>query len=65
MNEVAEPNRWYAELLLKRDDYAGAVKYARAALNAPARPGREKADEDLRAEAEQVVAEATRKQRER
>jgi len=56
-------NAGYGSFLLKQDDYTGAIKYATVALNAPARPGREKADKASRANAESVIAKAKEKLR--
>jgi tetratricopeptide (TPR) repeat protein len=56
-------NVGYAQLLLKTDDYAGAMKHATAALNAPPRLGREKADKAARARADSVIAKAKEKLR--
>ncbi len=56
-----EPNRWYAELLFKEKDYAAALKYATAAVNAPPRPGRNKADQDLRAQADKLITQSREK----
>jgi tetratricopeptide (TPR) repeat protein len=59
----AQQNLWYADLLLKEKDYAGALKFATAASLAPARPGREKADADLHSRAEAKIAKAKEKLR--
>lgn len=56
-------NSGYARLLFKKDDYAGAVKYATAALAAPPRPGREQADSAGRKSAEELLANAKAKVR--
>jgi tetratricopeptide (TPR) repeat protein len=52
----------YAQLLLKVDDYSGALKYARIALTSPPLAGRDKADKAARASAESIVAKAIAKQ---
>jgi hypothetical protein len=39
-------------------DHAGVIKYASAVLSAPPRPEREKADADLRAQAEAMIAQS-------
>jgi Tfp pilus assembly protein PilF len=43
-------------LSFKENDRAAALRLATAASNAPARPGREKADADLRARATALIA---------
>lgn len=53
----------YANLLLKADDHAAAIKHANAALAGMPRPGREQADKASRARAESLLAEAKRKLR--
>lgn len=45
-----DPNYFYADFLLEQKDYAKAAEYFRKALNAPARPEREDADEGRRAD---------------
>jgi tetratricopeptide (TPR) repeat protein len=54
----AQPNLGYARYHLKIGDYAGVIRYASVALTAPPRLGREKADADLRAKAETMIANA-------
>jgi Tfp pilus assembly protein PilF len=51
----------YAKFLFKIDDFAGATKYATAALNAPPRPGRDKADKASYAKAQELVAQSKAK----
>ncbi len=48
----------YAQLLFKQDDYAGALKHATVAINAPPRAGREKADKAARETAESLIVKA-------
>jgi len=57
-SESAGANLGYANLLFKTDDYAGAIKHATVALNAPPRPGRDKANKAARASAEGLIAKA-------
>jgi tetratricopeptide (TPR) repeat protein len=57
------PNMGYARYLFKIDDSAGAVKYATAALHAPPRPGRDKADAHLHAQAEELIEKSKAKLR--
>ena len=45
-----DPNYFYAEFLVEQDQYAKALRYLEKAAKAPARPGRERADEGRRAE---------------
>lgn len=42
-----EQHLWYAEMLFKDKDFAGALVHVRTAAAAPARPGREAADQRL------------------
>lgn len=51
-----DPNFFYGELLLELNDSAGARRHLEKALAAPARPGREDADQGRRAEVETVLA---------
>jgi hypothetical protein len=52
----ALPNLAYACFLLKVGQFDSALSYANAALRAPPRLGREKADANLRAQAEDLIA---------
>jgi tetratricopeptide (TPR) repeat protein len=54
----AQANLGYARYHRKMGAHAEVVKYASAVLRAPPRPGREKADADLRAQAEEMIAQA-------
>jgi tetratricopeptide (TPR) repeat protein len=51
----------YAKVLFKFDDYAGALKYATAAVGATARPGRDKADKAAFAKAQELIAQSKAK----
>lgn len=55
-----DPNYFYAELLVKTGDKAGARTYLDKALAAAPRPGREDADAGRRSEIEQLKAELGR-----
>ena len=50
-----DPNYFYADYLREEKRYAEALRHARKALAAPARPGRPIADEGRRAEAQALV----------
>lgn len=50
-----DPNYFYAEYLRDQHSYAAAEQYYRKALQAPARPGRELADQGRRAEIEAAL----------
>ncbi|OGT72396.1 MAG: hypothetical protein A3H44_05530 [Gammaproteobacteria bacterium RIFCSPLOWO2_02_FULL_57_10] len=50
-----DSNYFYAEYLFKKEDLEGASRYLLRALNAPARPGRELADEGRRGEIERML----------
>lgn len=52
-----DSNYFYAEYLFKEDAYAESARYLNRALNAPARPGRELADEGRRGEIEAMLQE--------
>lgn len=52
-----DPNYFYAEYLRDRRSYTAAEQYYRKALQAPARPGREVADQGRRAEIEAQLKE--------
>lgn len=56
-----DSNYFYAEYLFKEDAYAESARYLNRALNAPARPGRELADEGRRGEIEAMLQEIERK----
>ena len=51
-----QQNLSLAWLSFKEKDHAAALRLATAASNAPARPGREKADADLRERATSLIA---------
>lgn len=50
-----DPNYFYADYLVHRDREAQAVPYLEKALDAPARPGRELADQGRRQEAQALL----------
>lgn len=50
-----DSNYFYAEYLFRNNDYEGAKRYLMRALNAPARPGRELADQGRRGEIENML----------
>lgn len=50
-----DPNYFYGEYWYKHADYAQAKTYLEKALSAPARPGREDADQGRRSEARQLL----------
>ena len=52
-----DSNYFYAEYLFKEDAYAESARYLNRALNAPARPGRELADEGRHGEIEAMLQE--------
>lgn len=51
-----DPNYFYAEFLVEQDQYAKALRYLEKAAKAPARPGRDRADEGRRAEIAALTA---------
>lgn len=53
-----DANYFYGHFLLEQGEYADAVPVLEKALAAPARPGRELADQGRRSEIEQALAEA-------
>lgn len=53
-----DPNYFYGDFLLDQGDYAKAREYLEKALMAPARPGREDADQGRRAEIQQSLEKA-------
>lgn len=56
-----DANYFYGDFLRDQGDYRGAEQALRKALAAPARPGRERADQGRRAEAEAMLAEVRAK----
>jgi tetratricopeptide (TPR) repeat protein len=56
-----DPNYFYADYLYERGQYAEALKYFEKALQAPARPGREDADEGRRKDINEGLANAKKK----
>lgn len=50
-----DPNYFYGEFLSEQGDYAKAAEYLHKALAAPARPGREDADQGRRTEVQQLL----------
>ena len=56
-----DSNYFYAEYLFKEDAYAESARYLNRALNAPARPGRELADQGRHGEIEAMLQEIERK----
>ncbi|WP_020653180.1 tetratricopeptide repeat protein [Massilia niastensis] len=50
-----DPNYFYGDYLFRKDDYENAERALRKALQAPARPGREVADEGRRREIGQLL----------
>jgi hypothetical protein len=48
----------YASLLLKQEDFAGAIKHANAGIAGLPRPGRDKADKASRGSAETIITKA-------
>lgn len=55
-----DPNFFYGEFLSEKGDKAGAIKYLKKALAAPARPGREDADAGRHAEIEKLLSKLQR-----
>lgn len=51
-----DPNYFYAEFLYEEGEYAEALEYLDRAAKAPARPGRERADQGRRAEIAALTA---------
>jgi tetratricopeptide (TPR) repeat protein len=51
-----DPNYFYGEFLFGQDEYGQALDHLQKALNAPARPGREVADEGRRKEIRDLMA---------
>lgn len=58
-----DPNFFYGDFLFRSGDYAGAEMALRKARQAPARPGRELADEGRRQEIDQLLAKISEKRR--
>lgn len=50
-----DPNYFYADFLMEQGDNAKAREYLKKALDAPARPGREDADQGRRADVQQAL----------
>lgn len=50
-----DPNYFYGDFLQEQGEYAKAAEYLQKALNAPARPGREDADQGRRSEVLQLL----------
>ncbi len=50
-----DPNYFYADFLQEQGEYAKAAEYLQKALSAPARPGREDADQGRRSEVLQLL----------
>ncbi len=50
-----DPNFFYGDYLYRKGDYQAAERFLRKALEAPARPGRELADQGRRGEARQLL----------
>jgi tetratricopeptide (TPR) repeat protein len=59
----AQANLCYARYHRKVGNTAEVIKYASAVLSAPPRPEREKADADLRAQAEAIITQAKAQER--
>lgn len=57
-----DPNYFYGELLYEEGEYARALQYLDKAASAPARPGRELADQGRRAEIGALTAKVRAKQ---
>jgi tetratricopeptide (TPR) repeat protein len=53
-----DPNYFYGDFLLEQGEYGKAREYLEKALSAPARPGREDADQGRRAEVQQLLEKA-------
>ena len=53
-----DPNYFYGDFLLEQGEYAKAREYLEKALSAPARPGRDDADQGRRAEVQQSLEKA-------
>lgn len=56
--EGIDPNYFYGDFLLEQGEYTQAQEYLQKALAAPARPGREDADQGRRAEVQQALDKA-------
>lgn len=56
-----DPNYFMGDFLLERGEHARALEYFRKALNAPARPGREDADNGRKAEILESIKKAEQK----
>ena len=58
-----DPNFFYGDFLFRNGDLAGAEKSLRKALSAPARPGRQVADEGRRQEINQILGKIAEKRK--
>ncbi len=56
-----DPNYFYAEFLAEKRDYAAAMRYLEQASKAPARPGRESADQGRQQEIATLLAKVSKK----
>ncbi|MBY6064472.1 tetratricopeptide repeat protein [Pseudidiomarina sediminum] len=60
-----DPNYFYAEFLYEEGDYREAAEHLQLALQAPARPQRELADQERKKEIEQLLAKVNKKLKKR
>lgn len=58
-----DPNFFYGDFLFRNSDLAGAEKSLRKALSAPARPGRQVADDGRRQEINQILGKIAEKRK--
>jgi tetratricopeptide (TPR) repeat protein len=58
-----DPNFFYGDFLFRNNDFAGAEKSLRKALSAPARPGRQVADDGRRQEINQILGKIAEKRK--
>jgi tetratricopeptide (TPR) repeat protein len=58
-----DPNFFYGDFLFRNSDFAGAEKSLRKALSAPARPGRQVADDGRRQEINQILGKIAEKRK--
>lgn len=56
-----DPNYFYAEFLAEKRDYTAAMRYLEQASKAPARPGRESADQGRQQEIATLLAKVSKK----
>lgn len=56
-----DPNYFYAEFLAGKRDYAAAMRYLEQAAKAPARPGRESADQGRQQDIASLMAKVSKK----